>query len=196
MRDFITSIVWILLLAASAWPQPTVAPATQIAENAIEQTRYTVRYDPAYVKLDYPNGDVPRERGICADVVVRAFRAVHVDLQVDVHNDMSEHFSAYPKLWGLRGPDRNIDHRRVANLMTYFQRRGLAVAISSKPQDYLPGDVVAWMLPNGRLHIGVVSTARTRFLQRLLVVHNIGEGAKQEDVLFEWKIIGHYRYKV
>src|SRR6185503_15331399 len=121
------------------------------------QVGVTVRYDPSYRQLDYPGGDVPRDRGVCSDVVVRAFRAVGVDLQVAVHEDMQQHFRDYPQLWGLRAPDRNIDHRRVPNLMRYFERQGKRVAPGA---GYRPGDVVAWRLPNGLLHIGVVAEQR------------------------------------
>lgn len=158
----------------------------QVVAAAVEQTRYTVRYDPTYRKIPYPGGDVPLDRGVCSDVIVRAFRKVGVDLQKAVHEDMSRHFAAYPSRWRLSGPDPNIDHRRVANLMTYFQRKGKALPISADRRDYQPGDVVAWDLGGGLLHIGLVTNGA--------VVHNIGRGAQAEDVLFSWRIIGHYRY--
>lgn len=174
----------LLLLLAIASPLHA-----RIADAALAQVGVTTGYDPAYVKLRYPGGDVPRDRGVCSDVVVRAFRAVGVDLQVAVHGDMAAHFSAYPQMWGMRGPDANIDHRRVPNLTTFFARRGKALA----PDDaYEPGDVVAWRLPSGLYHVGVVSSARGA--RDYLVVHNIGDGAKNEDVLRAWTIIGHYRW--
>jgi uncharacterized protein len=177
---------------------PIESPVVRrVVEAAIEQTGYTLYYDPAYVALDYPGGDVPLERGVCSDVVVRAFRkGGSIDLQKEVHEDMGRNFNAYPKKWGLTKTDANIDHRRVPNLMTYFERKKKALALSKRAEDYLPGDVVAWELSEGGLlHIGMVtnilSEATTPGYQ---VVHNIGSGARVEDVLFSWKIIGHYRY--
>ena len=165
----------------------------KIVDSAIEQTRQTFEYDASYTKLGYPNGDVPLERGVCADVIVRAFRNAGVDLQKEVHEDMARHFSAYPAKWGARKPDSNIDHRRVPNLMTLFERRAISVPITRKPSDYNPGDVVAWELDNHLLHIGLVTDAVAGGTPNYLVVHNIGAGAKIEDVLMAWKIIGHYR---
>lgn len=154
-------------------------------------TRY---YDPAYTSLRYPNGDVPMDRGVCTDVVIRALRASGVDLQKNVHEDMRQNFRAYPSKWGLKRPDPNIDHRRVPNLQTYFRRRGKSLPVTQKGSDYLPGDIVSWKLPNGLDHIGVVSDATVAGQNRHAVVHNIGRGAEQEDILFAWKITGHYRY--
>ncbi len=134
-------------------------------------------------------GDVPQDSGVCSDVIIRAFRAGGVDLQKDLHEDMLRAFKDYPNEWGLRAPDRNIDHRRVPNLMTYFRRRGRALPVSMHRKDYAAGDVIAWRLPNGRPHIGIVVDSGRRKM-----VHNIGAGARLEDVLFTWKIIGHYRY--
>ncbi len=166
-----------------------LSPALKpVVENALDQTRYTTVYDPSYVKLDYPGGDLPIERGVCADVIVRAFRKGGIDLQKEVHQDMARNFSVYPKRWGLGKPDTNIDHRRVPNLMTYFSRMKKSLPITQDPKDYRPGDVVAWDLGNGLLHIGMVVN------NQFHVVHNIGAGAKLEDVLFAWRIIGHYRY--
>jgi uncharacterized protein len=163
----------------------------RVIEDALEQTKLTVHYDPSYVKLKYPGGDVGIERGVCADVIIRAFRKGGVDLQKEIHEDMKRSFSLYPKRWGLTGPDSNIDHRRVANLMTYFERKEYAIAITSDPKDYQPGDVVAWRLANGLLHIGLVTSVSPG--ENRYMVHNIGAGARMEDVLFGWKIIGHYR---
>jgi uncharacterized protein YijF (DUF1287 family) len=172
-----------------------LSPALKpVVENAIEQTRYTTAYDPSYVKLDYPGGDLPIEKGVCADVIVRAFRKGGVDLQKEVHQDMARNFSVYPKRWGLAKPDTNIDHRRVPNLMTYFNRMKKSLPITQDPKDYRPGDVVAWDLGNGLLHIGMVVNARAQEHGQFHVVHNIGAGAKLENVLFAWRIIGHYRY--
>ena len=160
-----------------------------IAAAALTQVGVTTTYDPSYVRLRYPGGDVPRDRGVCSDVVVRAFRAAGVDLQVAVHEDMRAHFAAYPKMWGMRGADANIDHRRVPNLMKFFERRSKSLALND---EYNPGDVVAWRLPGGLYHVGIVSGIRGA--RDWLVVHNIGYGAKNEDVLRAYDIIGHYRW--
>jgi uncharacterized protein YijF (DUF1287 family) len=173
------------------------APATpreQAIQAAIDQTEYTLRYDPSYVRIDYPGGDVPLDRGVCSDVIVRAFRKAGVDLQKEVHEDMTLNFSAYSNKWGAKRPDSNIDHRRVPNLMTYFDRKGKSLPITKRREDYLPGDVVAWDLGGGLLHIGLVSNAKSWLTRNYEIVHNIGAGARLEDVLFSWKIIGHYRY--
>ena len=159
-----------------------------IATAAKQQVGITVVYDPGYASLRYPGGDVPLQRGVCADVIVRAFRAIGVDLQREVHEDMRRNFRRYPHLWGLSAPDPNIDHRRVPNLMTFFARRRKDVS-----GDFLAGDIVAWRLPGGLYHIGVVATDRLAG-GRPLVIHNIGEGAKEEDILFAYPIIGHYRW--
>ena len=166
----------------------------QVVAGAVEQTGYTRLYDPAYVQLAYPGGDPPPDRGVCSDVVVRAFRRAGVDLQKEVHEDMARNFAAYPKQWHLRAPDPNIDHRRVPNLMTYFARKGKSLPVTKKPEDYAPGDIVAWDLGNGVLHIGVVTDTRAADTRDYEIVHNIGAGARLEDVLFSWTIIGHYRY--
>ena len=168
------------------------APAVRVSAQAEAQVGVTRIYDPAYVRIAYPGGDVPPNRGICADVIVRAYRAGGVDLQRAVHDDMGAHFAAYPRLWGLHAPDANIDHRRVANLMTYFARAGQSRPVTAAPADYRSGDVVAWRLPGGRLHVGMVSDRRSP-AGTPLVVHNIGQGAQLQDVLFAWTLIGHYR---
>src|SRR5581483_832711 len=164
-----------------------------VIDDAIDQTHRTTHYDPAYVKIKYPNGDVPMDRGVCTDVVIRALRKTGVDLQKDVHEDMSTNFNAYPHRWGLSAPDTNIDHRRVPNLMKYFDRKGKSVAITAEATDYHPGDIVAWDLGGGLTHIGLVANIHSSGSPRLMIVHNIGNGAQLEDVLFNWKIIGHYR---
>ncbi len=171
--------------------QATPAERAVLASAAAAQVGVTRHYDPSYVQLRYPGGDVPAERGVCADVIVRSFRRIGVDLQVTVHEDMRRNFRAYPQMWGLRSPDANIDHRRVPNLMTFFDRQRKAVALTSP---YEPGDVVAWRLPNGLHHIGVVSNVRNGPGSEFMVVHNIGDGAQLEDVLRAFPIIGHYRW--
>ncbi len=165
----------------------------RLATAASERTQHKVRYDPKYVKIPYPGGDVAADTGVCTDVIVRSYRAVGIDLQKEVHEDMRANFSRYPQIWGLKGPDSNIDHRRVPNLMTFFERRGAALPVTRDENDYLPGDVVAWKLDNGRNHIGLVID-RMLPTGRHMAVHNIGAGPKAEDCVFAWKIIGHYRY--
>lgn len=164
-----------------------------IVDSGLDQTLKTFEYDASYVKLAYPGGDVPIARGVCADVIVRAFRSAGVDLQKEIHEDMSTNFSAYPSIWGARKPDSNIDHRRVPNLMTFFSRKGASVPITRASSDYVPGDVISWELDNHLTHIGLVSDAVDDQSGNYLIVHNIGAGAKLEDVLFGWKITGHYR---
>ena len=169
-------------------------PLEKINAGAVEQTTQTTSYDPSYVKLTYPNGDVPVETGVCADVVVRAFRKGGIDLQKELHEDMTKNFAKYPRKWGARRPDSNIDHRRVPNLMTWFDRQGKTLPITKDAKDYTPGDVVSWELDNGLPHIGMVSKIKAEGTERYAVIHNIGLGARIEDVLFAWKITGHYRY--
>lgn len=167
----------------------------KMLESATEQTKLTKSYDPNYVVIPYPNGDVPVETGVCSDVVIRAFRRAGVDLQKAVHEDMQSNFAAYPKKWSLKSPDANIDHRRVPNLQTFFTRRGKSLPITDDAADYQAGDVVAWDLNGkGLTHIGIVSNASAAATKRRLIIHNIGGGAQLEDRIFDWKIIGHYRY--
>lgn len=183
-------------------PNPTVIPLPdnastqlkQMLDGAIAQAGVTTGYDPSYVALDYPGGDVPEKTGVCSDVVVRAFRKAGIDLQKEVHEDIKAGRSEYPTKWGAIGPDRNIDHRRVLNLMTYFRRRGKSLPISSSAVDYQPGDIVAWQLTTGIDHIGIVTNMLSDSEDRYLIVHNIGAGTRIEDVVFAWTIKGHYRF--
>lgn len=169
--------------------------ASEIAAAARGQVGVTLHYDPAYARIPYPMGDVPAERGVCADVVVRAFRADGIDLQKLVHEDMVAHFGAYPHAWGLRGPDPNIDHRRVLNLETFFRRRGASLPVTALASDYHAGDVVSWRLPNGLAHIGLVSDrSAPDGSGRPQAIHNIGAGTQEEDVLFAWTVVGHFRW--
>lgn len=163
---------------------------------AVERTHHVVRYDPGYVRIAYPGGDVPPETGVCTDEVIRAYRAVGIDLQKEVHEDMTANFSAYPskRLWGRTSPDSNIDHRRVPNLMVFFSRKGEVLSINTRADDYQPGDLVTWDLGSGLTHIGMVVDQKALLSRRYMIVHNIGRGPKMEDVLFDWKITGHYRY--
>lgn len=169
---------------------------TKLVAAAEERTQHIVRYDPAYVRIPYPGGDVPEDTGVCTDEVIRSYRAVGVDLQKEVHEDMQRDFSAYPqqRRWLLSHTDTNIDHRRVPNLMVFFRRKGDSLAITQDPSDYLPGDLVTWDLGGGVPHIGIVVDEKSAQGGRHLIVHNIGQGPKREDVLFAWKITGHYRY--
>lgn len=174
---------------------PDSSPALKrVVEAADEQPQHTIYYDQAYVQIDYPGGDVPLERGACTDVIIRAFRKGGVDLQKEVHEDMSQNFAAYPTKWGLKKPDPNIDHRRVPNLRRYFERKNKALPVTQQPEDYLPGDIVTWDLGNKTDHIGMVTNLWSEATGNYMVVHNIGGGAKVENVLFAWPITGHYRY--
>ena len=165
-----------------------------VIDGATDQVGKTTGYDATYQKLEYPNGDVPIETGVCSDVIVRAFRKAGIDLQKEVHEDMKEHFSAYPTKWGLSGTDANIDHRRVPNLQTYFTRKAKSLATTGGGEAFLPGDIVTWDLGGGVDHVGMVVNVWYKPTQRYLIVHNIGSGTRMEDVLFAWKITGHYRY--
>ena len=167
----------------------------QISACATELTQDSVEYDPSYFSIKYPNGDVPKGKGVCTDVVIRTYRKMGIDLQKEVHEDMKHNFNMYPKKWGLNRTDTNIDHRRVPNLMTFFKRQHAEKQITTNPEDYLPGDIVAWNLGGAITHIGVVIDQKSKDKKRNLIVHNIGQGQVAEDVLFAYKIIGHYRYK-
>jgi uncharacterized protein YijF (DUF1287 family) len=181
----------LLFLAGTAIAQD----ASTVVASARSQVGVTIRYDSGYARIPYPNGDLPLERGVCADVIVRAFRAGGIDLQRLVHEDMAAHFSAYPHAWGLRGPDTNIDHRRVPNLETFFRRKRADVPVTVQALDYRGGDIVSWRLPNGLAHIGLVSDhVAPGGSGRPLMIHNIGAGTQEEDVLFAWKVVGHFRW--
>lgn len=188
-------LLWPDSPASTMWADPIdqASPGARLlAEAAQAQVGVTVGYDGAYVEIDYPGGDVQSHTGVCTDVVVRAFRELGTDLQVEVHEDMSAHFDQYPQKWGLPGPDRNIDHRRVPNLQTYFDRQGAAVEITDEGLDYWPGDIVTWSV-YGRPHTGIVSTTLARSATRYCIVHNFGRGTRIEDILFDYEITGHYR---
>jgi len=158
-------------------------------------TEQRVIYDPSYYSMTYPGGDVPADRGVCTDVVIRAYRKMGIDLQKEVHEDMRSHFSLYPNNWGLKTTDRNIDHRRVPNLRVFFSRHGTTLPLSNNANDYLPGDIVTWNLGGGITHIGIVASQKTPDNSRPMIVHNIGAGQVVEDVLFAFEITGHYRYE-
>ncbi len=169
------------------------AASLSLPDAVRAQIGVTVGYDPAYRRLAYPGGDVDPRTGVCTDVVIRAFRVLGDDLQVRVHEDMRQHFDAYPKLWGLHSTDRNIDHRRVPNLQTFFTRHGKRLPITMDAEDYQAGDIVTWRLSNGLPHIGLVSDRRNREGVPL-ILHNIGAGTQEQDLLFAFEITGHYRY--
>jgi len=166
----------------------------QLADSAYTLTEQQVVYDPAYVQLDYPNGDVPANKGVCTDVIIRAYRKMGIDLQKEVHEDMRANFNLYPNNWGLTTPDKNIDHRRVPNLMVYFSRFGETKSKSDYVMDYTPGDIVCWDLGSGITHIGIVSNIKSENQKRYLIIHNIGGGQVLADCLFDFEIIGHYKY--
>ncbi len=173
------------------------ATYTDLAKAAIERTKQGVRYDPSYAKISYPMGDVPSDIGVCTDVIIRSYRMLGIDLQELIHKDMKLHFNQYPKLWGLKRTDTNIDHRRVPNLRVFFKRHGTSLKVTSNGKDYKPGDIVTWNLrgKQGNLpHIGIVTTLKSQDEGRYLIAHNIGAGPELEDVLFKFDITGHYRY--
>ncbi|WP_438424936.1 DUF1287 domain-containing protein [Aquimarina macrocephali] len=167
----------------------------QLSDAALELTKNKVTYDPSYFSIDYPNGDVPSDKGVCTDVVIRAYRTLDIDLQKEVHEDMYTNFGLYPKNWGLSKTDKNIDHRRVPNLMKFFSRFGKTKLITNDSKDYLPGDIICWSLGGGLTHIGLVVNKKSSDQQRYLIVHNIGGGQVLADCLFDYKIIGHYQYE-
>jgi uncharacterized protein YijF (DUF1287 family) len=188
-------LLWMVVAAstASAQAPPDVGRADstlRLVAAAVARAEVKVRYVPDYVKIPYPGGDVPAGTGVCTDEIIRIYRAVGIDLQKEVHEDLAAHFSAYPSR--LRRPDPNIDHRRVPILMRFFERRGAARPITADPADYLPGDVVAWDLQAG--HVGMVVDRRDPTGARPLILHNVGQGPAIEDVLFTWPILGHYRW--
>lgn len=183
-------LILLALTAASA----AFADSPKVVSAARQQTRSAVTYDGSYTRIGYPMGDVPSNRGVCTDLVIRAYRTIGIDLQALVHEDMRAHFDRYPRVWGLRQPDSNIDHRRVPNLQRFLERADAEVRTSAAA--YLPGDLVTWMLPGNLPHIGIVSDRRASGSGNPLIIHNIGAGPAEEDMLFAYPITGHYRYRV
>lgn len=169
--------------------------AQKLSYSALSLTKNKVAYDPSYFIIKYPNGDVPADKGVCTDVVIRAYRKLGIDLQKEVHEDMVKNFSKYPKIWGLKKPDPNIDHRRVPNLQVFFAKYGKTKSVEMKPELYVPGDIVTWILPGNLTHIGMVVNKKSADGKRHLIVHNIGGGQVVEDCLFRFKITGHYQYQ-
>lgn len=193
MRSLIFPLFF--LLAGSLCSQEVASKETnrEIVAAARKQIGVTTRYVPDYIAIAYPGGDVPKETGVCTDVVIRALRGTGHDLQKLLHEDMKSHFSSYPKIWGLKRTDRNIDHRRVPNLKTFFKRRGKSLSVTRKKENYHSGDLVTCTVAGNRPHIMIVSNKKNaRGVP--LVIHNIGSGAKEEDRLFDFPITGHYRY--
>ncbi|MBD8083273.1 DUF1287 domain-containing protein [Chryseobacterium caseinilyticum] len=168
--------------------------AQKLSDAALSLTKDRVVYDPAYFSIKYPNGDVPADKGVCTDVVIRAYRKIGIDLQKEVHEDMKKNFSKYPKNWGLKRPDTNIDHRRVPNLRVFFAKFGKSKSIETNPALYAPGDIVTWLLPGNLTHIGIVVNKKSTDGKRYLIVHNIGGGQVIEDCLFKFTVTGHYQY--
>jgi len=195
LRVFIAAFVFLInsISYGSQESLPEGEPGKLISA-AIERTKHNVVYNGAYIKIPYPMGDVPDNIGVCTDLVIRSYRFIGIDLQHSVHEDMKRHFSAYPKKWGLKRPDTNIDHRRVSNLKTFFKRKGAELPVSQNPADYKPADLVTWDLPGSLPHIGIVTHRKSPDGKRPLIVHNIGQGPVVEDMLFNFPITGHFRY--
>jgi uncharacterized protein YijF (DUF1287 family) len=187
-------ILLIILLITTIQTFGQETQVLSLSDSALELTKQKVTYDPSYFSIDYPNGDVPSDKGVCTDVIIRAYRKLGIDLQKEVHEDMKANFSIYPKNWGLKSTDKNIDHRRVPNLMEFFERKGTVKIKSTNPNDYQPGDIVCWNLSGGITHIGIVIDKKSNDGLRNLIVHNIGAGQVIEDCIFDFRIIGHYRY--
>lgn len=168
----------------------------QISAALIERTTHNITYDGSYYSMTYPGGDVPSNIGVCTDVIIRAYRQLGVDLQQRVHEDIRANFAMYPseRIWGLKKPDKNIDHRRVPNLQVFFKRQGTELTISSNSRDYKVGDIVTWMLPGNLPHIGMVVTEALNSAKNVQIVHNIGRGPEISEMLFDYKITGHYRF--
>ena len=186
----------LIALAVVVTTTTAFAEPPKLVSAARQQTGIAVTYDGSYRRIGYPAGDVPADRGVCTDVVIRAYRAIGIDLQVLVHEDMRANFSRYPRLWGLSKPDTNVDHRRVPNLQKFFERAQATITSTDAATAYLPGDLVTWMLPGNLPHIGIVSDRRASDTRRPLVIHNIGAGPVEDDTLFAYPITGHYRYRV
>jgi len=185
---------------ATPAPQLPVKPVYEspvlerLVAAAVERTTHEVEYDGSYFKLDYPNGDVPLDKGVCTDEVIRSYRALGIDLQKEVHEDMAANFSRYPTKFGLTTTDTNIDHRRVPNLRVFFERKGRSLPITEAATDYKPGDIVTWDLNASQTHIGIMVDVPSATPGRYMIMHNMGQGPKIEDILFAWKITGHYCY--
>lgn len=197
MRQFFIGLLFCCFSPWAGAQTPVPPTAKNLVEAAYVQTLEQVQYNPSYFRINYPMGDVPAQFGVCTDVVIRAYRALGIDLQQRVHEDMAKNFHLYPKIWGATKTDTNIDHRRVPNLQVFFQRFGHSLKVTDQANDYQPGDIVTWNLrgDQGSLpHIGIVSDRRAADESRPLIIHNIGQGPQIEDMLFDYPITGHYRY--
>jgi uncharacterized protein YijF (DUF1287 family) len=187
-----------IIIVSILFSQNTISQSfgNDIVLAALDRTKHEVRYDGAYLSIAYPNGDVPSDTGVCTDVVIRSYRAIGTDLQVLVHEDMANNFGLYPskRIWGLTSTDQNIDHRRVPNLQVFFSRHGKSLMITGEKLDYAPGDIVTWVLPGNLPHIGIVTNKISESTGNPLIAHNIGSGPNLDDMLFAYKITGHYQY--
>lgn len=185
-----------LILTIMLFQSSFILAQESLVEAAKLRLSHLVIYDGRYQSIPYPNGDVDASIGVCSDVVIRSYRSLGVDLQQRVHEDMQSNFNAYPKIWGLTKTDSNIDHRRVPNLETFFKRNGTVLSISNNPKDYKPGDIVTWRLDGNLPHVGIVSDVPSEENEnRFKIIHNIGLGPQQEDMLFDYKIVGHFSYQ-
>lgn len=191
MKQFLLLLLFLSCTENTPKPQDFYS---KLSSAALGIVNANIRYDADYTQIAYPNGDVAKDRGVCTDVIIRSYRKLGIDLQKEVHEDMAANFAKYPKSWGLRSTDTNIDHRRVPNLEVFFSRKGTSLPVTNKAADYKPGDVVSWRLPSGRPHIGIVVDKKGAG-GRYKMVHNIGFGQELEDCLFGYKINGHYRYQ-
>lgn len=192
-RVIIAMVIGVCTVAQSVQAATPISNGNKLVDDARKQIGVTVGYDPSYQGLEFPHGDVDQSTGVCTDVVIRAYRLQNIDLQQLVNYDMKKNWSAYPKLWGLKSTDSNIDHRRVPNLEVFFERKGQSLSVTDKTS-FKAGDIVSWRLPGNNLpHIGIVSDKRTTN-GTPLIIHNIGQGTREENVLFRFPIKGHYRY--
>lgn len=197
ISDAMKRHIFYVILLVLLFPIPSIAgKSSELIAAALERTTFSIKYDGSYFSIKYPGGDVPSNIGVCTDVVIRSYRKIGVDLQELVHKDMENNFSLYPskRIWGLSRPDTNIDHRRVPNLQVFFSRNGQELQITNNARDFVPGDLVTWMLPGNLPHIGIVSDRYSKQTGNPMIVHNIGQGPELEDMLFSYRITGHYRY--
>jgi len=206
MKTLKTTLLLLIFISCQQKESKTLAisnpaePKTfseKLSQAAISIIDPSIDYDPAYFKIDYPNGDIPKEKGVCTDVIIRSYRILNIDLQKEVHEDMIDNFSLYPNLkkWGMNKTDTNIDHRRVPNLEVFFERKGTKLPVTQNASDYKTGELVTWMINDKLPHIGIVTSKKSSDGKRNLIVHNVGGGQVLEDCLFEYKIVGHFKYE-
>ena len=206
MKPLFTALVFLLLISCKQQPTDSSQNINEqedaktfeqkLSNAALSIIDPTIDYDPAYFSIEYPNGDVPKNKGVCTDVIIRSYRKLGIDLQKEVHEDMIKNFSVYPNLqkWGMTKTDTNIDHRRVPNLEIFFERKGEKLPVTQNSKDYKTGEIVTWLINNKLPHIGIVTSKKSKDGKRNLIVHNVGNGQVLQDCLFEYKIVGHYRY--